>query len=296
MTVAICCVTPEGVVLGSDSTASVMVAGGGFHHLNHHQKLFRIGESGSLGALTWGLTELGGISHRTQFALLADDLDTAPASSVEEVANRLLDRLWPQYTAAHATEIARFRLLHTRKKYNKDATNSNGMRSKDEEVEYNQLSTGLLVGFCVAGYYSTDRIPHAFEFRFEPLEDKPTPVAVTMGNARCWATPKIFGRLVSGIDPELKQEIIRSKKWNGTEADLEKLMAKYQLYNPRLPIRDAIDFVYSCIFSTIKIIKSSYLPQLCGGPIELAVITTDREFRWVRHKDWHAAIEEGATR
>jgi hypothetical protein len=31
----------------------------------------------------------------------------------------------------------------------------------------------------------------------------------------------------------------------------------------------------------------------CGGPIEIAVITTDRRFRWVRHKDWDVAIAEG---
>jgi hypothetical protein len=30
--------------------------------------------------------------------------------------------------------------------------------------------------------------------------------------------------------------------------------------------------------------------KTCGGPIEVAVITSDREFRWVRHKGWDVAI------
>jgi hypothetical protein len=28
----------------------------------------------------------------------------------------------------------------------------------------------------------------------------------------------------------------------------------------------------------------------CGGPIEIAVISTDRRFRWVRHKNFGAAL------
>ena len=42
-----------------------------------------------------------------------------------------------------------------------------------------------------------------------------------------------------------------------------------------------------------KAMKFSDLPQICGGPIEIAVITSDRRFRWVKHKTWDAAIMEG---
>src|SRR5712671_5580285 len=60
---------------------------------------------------------------------------------------------------------------------------------------------------------------------------------------------------------------------------------EYTLQHPgTVPIRDAIDFTYTCILSTIKAMKFSNLPQVCGGPIEIAVITNDRNFRWVRHK------------
>jgi len=62
-----------------------------------------------------------------------------------------------------------------------------------------------------------------------------------------------------------------------------------------IPIRDAVDFVHTCIHSTIKALKFSRYSQVCGGPIELAVITTDRASRWIKHKGWDAAIEEGET-
>jgi len=58
-------------------------------------------------------------------------------------------------------------------------------------------------------------------------------------------------------------------------------------------MRDAIDYVHSAIYCTIKAMKFSTGAQVCGGPIEIAVITSDRKFRWVRHKPWDAAIEDG---
>ena len=58
-------------------------------------------------------------------------------------------------------------------------------------------------------------------------------------------------------------------------------------------MRDAIDYVHSAIYCTIKAVKFSTMAQVCGGPIEIAVITSDRLFRWVRHKPWHAAIVDG---
>jgi hypothetical protein len=71
------------------------------------------------------------------------------------------------------------------------------------------------------------------------------------------------------------------------------LLAKHHLgHASTIPIREAIDFIHACIYSTIKALKFSSLSQICGGPIELAAITTDRSFRWVRHKQWDAAIRE----
>jgi len=71
------------------------------------------------------------------------------------------------------------------------------------------------------------------------------------------------------------------------------LISRHKLMHPTtVPIREAIDFTQACLLTTIKAMKFSNLPQVCGGPIELAVITTDRAFRWVRHKSWESAIRE----
>jgi hypothetical protein len=100
-------------------------------------------------------------------------------------------------------------------------------------------------------------------------------------------------RLIIGADPNLRSAILASGNWSGTEAELDGLMVQQRLSHAILPIRDAIDFVYTCIYSTIKALKFSSLQQICGGPIEIAIITTDRPFRWVRHKAFDAAISEG---
>lgn len=69
-------------------------------------------------------------------------------------------------------------------------------------------------------------------------------------------------------------------------------IARRDCLRRRCFLRDAIDFAHACIYSTIKGMKFSNFFQVCGGPIELAVISTDRKFRWVRHKAWDAAIDE----
>jgi hypothetical protein len=105
--------------------------------------------------------------------------------------------------------------------------------------------------------------------------------------------PNMIHRLFFGTDDAIQSSILTSGMWKGNPQDLSALLAQHNLIHPVLPIRDAIDFVYTCIYSTTKAIKFSNRLQVCGGPIEIAVITTDREFRWVRHKQWDTAINEG---
>lgn len=58
-----------------------------------------------------------------------------------------------------------------------------------------------------------------------------------------------------------------------------------------LPFRESIDWVHAMLYSTIKLFKFSALPPVCGGPIEIAAITSDRPFRWVKHKSLSEALD-----
>lgn len=125
-----------------------------------------------------------------------------------------------------------------------------------------------------------DRYAKAYEIVFEPsLTASPNPAEVV--GARFWGAPNIINRLINGADDALLQDILSSGKWTGNAAELRALRDQHALAHGVLPIRDAIDFVHACVYSTIKAMKFSNLFQICGGPIEIAVITSDRRFRWV---------------
>jgi hypothetical protein len=57
-----------------------------------------------------------------------------------------------------------------------------------------------------------------------------------------------------------------------------------------MPIREAVDFVHFIVTMTAKMTKFAQLPPSVGGPAEVAVITSDRPLRWVRHKTFDAAF------
>jgi hypothetical protein len=74
-------------------------------------------------------------------------------------------------------------------------------------------------------------------------------------------------------------------------AELAQVLLSQSLGQPYdLPLREAIDWVHASIYTTIKAMKFSHWKPYCGGPIEVAAISTDRRFRWVRHKNFGAAL------
>lgn len=295
MTIAACYISAEGVVLGADSTSSVMINPGpglvGFHYFNHNQKLFELGEHGTIGILTWNLGGLGTKSYRTLFAQLADDLQKNRPTDLTGVATRWADQFWKDYDTYQL--VQRCKALAAMSPHGQPAVAGIGQRNEQEENEFKQLKEGLVAGFCLAGYWLPDRTPGGFTLVFDPLAPKPAPQALAINSSYAWGAPNLFRRLIKGIDDGLKGDILASGHWKGAPAELEAIVTKYALGHAILPIRDAVDYVYSCIHSTIRAMKFSNLFQICGGPIELAVITTDRNFRWIRHKTWDSAVNEG---
>lgn len=291
MTIAGVYLSPEGVVLGADSTSSV-ASNQGFHFYNHNQKLFEIGENSTLALLTWGLGGLEAISYRTLIATFTEELEKATITTVSEVIKLWIDKFWQYYSVdPHVVRIAEL----AKKSPFGFSPQANDSRTADEEQEYAALYSSLQVGFCIAGYLLPDRRPEAHHVMFEPTASKPPDSqAMNQHQLQWWGVPNFFYRLLFGADEKLLNAVMTSGKWQGTQGDLEDIArANAIVPNGTLPIRDAVDYVHTCIHCTIKAIKFSGIPQVCGGPIEIAVITTDRKFRWVRHKTWDAAIIDG---
>lgn len=51
-----------------------------------------------------------------------------------------------------------------------------------------------------------------------------------------------------------------------------------------MPLRDAIDYIHFLVYSTIKHYKFTPGPPVCGGQVEIAVVTLDRGFRRILTK------------
>ena len=287
MTIAVCAVVPEGIVLGADSVVSFSPGHGQFHYFRHNQKLFEVGENGTIGIVTWGLASFGDISFRTLIANLSDSFIDNPPTSAEEAANRWRDIAWEAYQRIFENEMERCAVLDAKDSYGHASSNS---RTEDEERELSEINRNLRVGFCIAGHLVPNRSSFAFEIEMQPdLRTPPHPKIVP--RLGFWGAPDFILRIFNGFDRIVARALLESPHWKGTEENLETVLSSGSSAVPlSMPLREAADFVHFCIYATIQGLKFSNLNQICGGPIEIAVISTDRKFRWISHKDWDTSI------
>lgn len=284
MTIAACYLSPEGVVFGSDSTTTVFVrqhggAPGENHYFDFGQKIFEIGKESTLGIVTWGLGGFPDTSYRTLFAEFADELKGIPPASVEDAARKWATKFWSVYDA----KLRPF--LDALKK---------GRATMKRKQSIDTFISNMTVGFCLGGTAESARQPTAYEMEFSLLSGgAPSPEPLESGQTIFRGMPNLVNRMIHGIDSALIDRILSSTHWKGTDKDLFEVIRQSVLGQPaRMPLREAIDWVYSCIKSTIKAMKFSHLAPMCGGPVEIAIVTSDRPFRWVKHKKMDAAIME----
>lgn len=258
MTIAAAYLVSEGIVLGADSSTTVQVAGGVIQLLAHSQKVFEVGTNSRLGVCTWGSGSLGQISHRTVIAQLAEQVNDK--TTVEEAANELV---------------------------------------KIVEPLIKQIQIPLRVGYYLGGWNPIRHDPSCFLIEMSQQEKKVTPIQ--LGLCTFSGNHIFFGRVFRGFDQRLqenlKNELKKDIKIDNFDAVFDKAFNKSteglaSVGFQDLPIREAIDFVYSYLHITVKAEKFKFGAPSCGGPIEVGFISTDRPFRWVRHKPFYSAIAE----
>jgi hypothetical protein len=259
MSIAAAYLVSEGVVLGADSSTTVSIKGGVVQLLDHSQKVFEVGENSRLGVCTWGAGNLGKTSHRTIVAQLADNVNLK--TTVEEATNKLSELVAPIVDK--------------------------------ENIPF--------VGYYLGGWDSESHEPSCFRIDFKPKEV--TKEALKLGLCAFSGNASFFTRVFRGFDPLLKVNLkgeLKNKLGNVPEnfdtifdevfnrISIPLLTAGFQ----DLPIREAIDFVYSYLHITVKAEKFKFGAPTCGGPIEVGFVSSDRCFRWVRHKLFDSAITE----
>ena len=247
MTIAACYLVPDGVVVGADSTASIVGPDGFPQHFDHAQKIFEVGEKGSLCVVIWGLGSLRDYSFRTLIAEFSDGLGACPPKSMFEAAERLRDLFWDKFELVFASEIQLFKtLLATPNK-------------TPEMVDLIKRMAELSGGICLAGRWSQCRTTQAFQILYNINSDRATSMT-EVHEWNFWACANIVQRLIFGIDPNIFEAIISSGKWSGSRDELVAIRNQNLLAPPMaLPLREAIDWMYSMIYSTVKLFKHSSL-------------------------------------
>lgn len=271
MTVAAAYLTSEGVVLGADSASTVSrTTPDGVQQVaqvfDYAQKVFEVGDPGQgrLGICTWGSGRIGQTSHRTVITRLADIVERE-SLGVEAAADKLLE-LATEARSGERGEIAG-------------------------------------VGYFLGGWDLESHNPGCF-YLWLGEDSGSQKRALNLGEARFAGMPQFFTRIFRGYDPGLAsklKDILKQKLGENAPAEFDLLFeaAFEEAAGPLaavgfrdLPLREAIDYIHAYLRITVKVRKFMFGPPVCGGPVEVAFISTDRKFRWVCHKGFDAAIGE----
>jgi hypothetical protein len=261
VTIAAAFLTGEGIVLGADSTTTVVAAGQGVAQLfNNAQKVFEVGIPGAarFALATWGNGVLGNLTHRQSAATLAGKIG----------ADTTLDG-----AVAFLVEIA----------------------------EQAGALASPLVGYFLGGTDPGSCVPRCFKIIFADGKAIKTELqhgqVIFEGMPDFFTRmfygfdPKLPGALINALLPKVAGKLPDAEATQMcVEAVNEALATIPRGFAAHLPLRDAIDFVHTYLHLTIKAFKFRMGPPVCGGAIEIGFVSADRPFRWVCHKKFDSAI------
>lgn len=299
MTIAACHLSPEGIILGTDSTSTIIRTtpnGVREHYHDYEQKMFEVGGSPSTVAVaTWGLGRMGNVSHRTIAARLGVKHKRSPFTSVRAMADHLAKEIIDAINGFSRAEFMRG--VDLCKKYMAEPSSV----TRDEWIEIQDGLARFSGGYFLGGRINDAEACEAFEIKWSIIQGEAAAVEpLNYEQPYFRGVPQIMQRLVLGYDEDLANHVLNSGKWNGSAAELVSVLSNsnFRVEPGLLPLRDAIDWIHTVIHTTIRANKFSGW-HTCGGPVEIAVVTTDRPFRWICHKGLDAAIitaQEGLKR
>ena len=264
MTIAINAKIHEGVVLASDSATTLIQNGGGVLNIyDHANKIFNLYKGLPIGALTYGL---GNIGHAS-IATLAKDFRTIISKdlnpekyTIKEIANDFSKFINERYTKA---------IAHIKSPKNKPR-----------------------LGFVIAGYSADSDLPEEYDIRF-PEGVRPKLIRPIEETGLTWnGEIEPLTRLILGHSSNLHQ-IIRRNMSVFKEPELaNKLMqdihknSQISLIQPGMPIQDAINLSEYLVNLAINFAKYRPGAPSVGGPVEIAVISKHEGFKWIKRKHY----------
>lgn len=270
MTIAIGIQVNDGIVLASDSASTIMSIHGITNVYDNTNKIFNLYKGLPIGAITWGLGNIGKASISTLCKdfrkRIADDQDNLFIDSknytIKDVADKFKTFICDENYIPNFIKVPP------------------------------QSQPGI--GFYIGGYSSQSGQAEMWELRVEhgqcfgPLEICPPGETIAAWNGEGEPITRLllgFSNLLPHVllqeglgEPQIQSIINRCK----IELDANFVVAP-------MPIQDAIQLAEFLTRTAIGYARYRQGPQTIGGPIEIAAITKYEGFKWVKRKHYFDA-------
>ena len=257
----------DGIVLGAESMTQLIgeIGPGQLGLIKTYpnaKKLFQIGKF-PIGALTYGAGNIGNSSMESMVAQFGKSLNGEELKpfTVEGIAKRLLEFM--------------------RKAY-------------DERFATVPVEKRPALGLYVAGYGSEPDPGPGSEWEFVlPADSVPRPSRPDNTFGASWRGVSIpFSRLYFGHDPRVfeilqKQLGLSQDKIKELQTQLTTLLVAPVVFDG-MPLNDAIGFCKFILETTIGQATYEKGAASCGGPLQIAVITREDGFQWMRRLELSA--------
>lgn len=284
MSVVIVVKVSEGLVLGADSAATIQgrverpdgVQEGVLKTYFNARKLLQIGDF-PIGVLTWGTAFIG---LRTIESLVRE----------WEHNNHWLSK--ENYQQAYKEEFKVKECAEGLKKH-LSAVYEEEFGSQPEQQR-------PLIGFIVAGYSAGEFFPKIWRFVL-PIDSngqvhnqRPDQDGKPDFGAHWFGLTDAIVRLHFGRDEQVIKII--SEKFDISPQTIQEALKPLQYVVPFavMPLQDAIEYANYMLNVTTGRYRFVIGPELCGGQIEIAVIT-QKKFAWISRKTWSLGENRGSS-
>ena len=276
MTIALAIKVHDGVVLAADSASTITTAQQNgvvevSNIYNNANKLFNLHKALPIGALTWGLGNVGPASIST----LTKDL-----------RRRFCDPADPWFIDTKNYQME------------KVATDVRDFLSDKHAGAYGPLPIAerpsSILGFLTAGYSSDVDEPQLFVISLQPdgtmLEEQLMPAGEF--GVSWWGQPEAIARILLGISMDT-ETALTSLGVPAHEAPVAvehiKNAVSRPFVSPAMPIQDAIELAEFLVYTTVQFTRFTPGHATVGGPIDIATVTKHEGFKWVTRKHFFEA-------
>ncbi|HOV05726.1 MAG TPA: hypothetical protein PLV27_00525 [Anaerolineaceae bacterium] len=269
MTIAISIKVNNGIVLATDSAASITAQGpdgqslGIVNVYQNAEKLFNLCKKKPIGVITWGTGSIGRQSISTVIKdyrnALEEQLDQKNGIDIQKITEDFSKNIFEKYKLAY----------------------------KEWKGTLPQI------GFLIAGYSTGNDFAEEWKFEINNGQmNEPEAVRGIDQSGMVWnGEPEAISRILVGTSPLLPQ-VLKEYGLKAQTINEIIMLANNRLTIPfiidAMPIKDAIDLAKFFVELTINFSKFRPGAPTVNEPIDIAAITKHEGFKWVSRKYYYS--------